>query len=219
MTPAIRSVTLFGASGLVGSRCLRRLVETPSLERIVVAGRRPLETDQRPGDGRLVERVIDFDRLAAFADSVRSDAVICALGTTIKKAGSKERFRRIDLEYPFAIARLALQEGARHFLLVSSLGADASSRIFYNRVKGELEEAILALPYDAVTIVRPSLLMGDRDEFRPGEEVAKRLKFLFPARYRPVDADAVAATLVDEMTRTHDSRIIESQEIRERFDG
>ena len=218
MTSPIRSVALFGASGLVGGHCLRELSARPSLERILVVGRRPLPAEERPDDGRIVEHIIDFDNLSGHAQSVRADAVICALGTTIKKAGSKERFRQVDLGYPFAIARLALQEGARHFLLVSALGADASSRIFYNRVKGELEESILALPYEAVTIVRPSLLLGERDEFRLGESVASRLSFLFPKRHRPVQARSVAAALVDQLPRSTGHRILESAEIRSAFE-
>jgi uncharacterized protein YbjT (DUF2867 family) len=143
------------------------------------------------------------------------NAIICALGTTIRQAGSRERFRRVDLEYPLAVARLGLQRGARHFLLVSSLGASARSRVFYTRVKGELEDALLAMPYPAITIARPSLLLGQRAEFRLGEEVARRLAPLVPGPYKPVPAAAVAAALVRAAREDRPGhRIIESAEIR-----
>lgn len=143
--------------------------------------------------------------------------MLCALGTTLRRAGSRERFREVDLGYPLRIAELALRRGAGHFLLVSSVGADPGSRFFYSRVKGELEQAILELGYPAVTVVRPSLLLGERREFRPGEQIAKRFGFLAPPRYRPVHAADVAAILVDAARRREPGkRVIESREILER---
>jgi uncharacterized protein YbjT (DUF2867 family) len=211
-----RSVALFGATGLVGGECLKLLAADPAVERVVVPTRRPLPPpllgDVEPG--RIDERVIDFDDLEAHADVIAVDQIICALGTTIRQAGSKERFRQVDLGYPAEIARLGVAAGARHFLLVSAVGANPRSRIFYSRVKGELEEAVAALPYRSTTIVRPSLLLGDRAEFRLGEELAKRLSFLTPGRYKPVAAAAVAAALVDAARRDRPGhRIIESREI------
>lgn len=223
MTSRVSTVLLAGATGLVGRHCLELLTADTAFRRVVVLTRRPLPADL-PGadDPKVEERVIDFDRLTdprrlshpdpPSLDRVpRVDQVICALGTTLRRAGSKERFHQVDFGYPAALARMAVERGARHFLLVSAIGADAASRIFYNRVKGELEEAVSALPYRSVTIVRPSLLLGDREDFRLGEELAKRLSFLAPRRYRPVHALRVAAALVqaakdDEPGR----RIIES---------
>jgi uncharacterized protein YbjT (DUF2867 family) len=209
------SVALFGATGLVGRHCLERLTAGAVGSPIIVAGRRPLSDLHR--DPRIVEYVIDFDDLTAHRAAVRADAIICALGTTIKKAGSRERFRQIDHEYPLAIARLGLEEGARHFLLVSAIGADPDSRLFYNQVKGDVERDLCDLPYPAITIVRPSLLLGERDEFRLGEEVAKRLRFVLPGKYRPVHARVVAQRLVHESERTRGGiRIIESSDLRRR---
>jgi uncharacterized protein YbjT (DUF2867 family) len=120
----------------------------------------------------------------------------------------------VDFGYPLTIARLGAEQGAHHFLLVSALGASARSLIFYNRVKGELEDAILALPYRSVSIVRPSLLVGNRARPRRGEQVAQRLAFLVPARYKPIPARAVAAALV-RMAREDlpGRRIVESREM------
>lgn len=212
-----RSVLLAGATGLVGTFCLKRLLADPSVSTLTVLTRQPLPESLRALDstGKLTERQLDFSKLHDHAELLRADQIICALGTTIKKAGSQERLREIDYDYPLALAELGLAQGARHFLLVSALGANPRSRIFYSRVKGELEEALLALPYRSITIARPSLLLGPRQEFRLGEELAKRLSFLFPARSKPVEADAVAALLTDAARQDQQGvRIVESASIR-----
>lgn len=207
---------LVGATGVVGREILRRLLAEPRYERATVIARRPLPPEQAStGSAALDVRVADFDRLDEHARWFGADHVFCALGTTIRQAGSQERFRRVDFDYPLSVARLALAQGARHFLLVSAVGASATSRVFYSRVKGELEDAVAALPYRSVTIARPSLLMGDRAQPRLGEEIGKRLAFLFPSRYKPVSGDAVAAALVRAaLDDAPGRRIIESRDIR-----
>jgi len=178
----------------------------------VVVARRPLPRELV--DGNVEPHVVDFDRLADHAELFRVDQILCALGTTIKVAGSQQRFRVVDFEYPLAAARLGVERGATHYLLVSSLGANPRSRVFYSRVKGELESAVLALPYRSVTIARPSLLLGPRAEYRLGEQIAKRLAFLMPRSYKPVGAHAVAATLVRAAKDDAPGRrIIESKEM------
>jgi uncharacterized protein YbjT (DUF2867 family) len=188
------SIALLGSTGLVGRQCLELLADDRAFERIVVIARRKFAEATAP---RIEGHVIDFDQLEAHADALAVDQVICALGTTIKAVGgSRERFRAVDFGIPLAAAKIAQRQGARHFLLVSALGADAASRIFYNRVKGELEDALRTLGYRSVTIVRPSLLLGDREEFRLGEVVAKRFAWAVPGRYRPVHARDVARALI-----------------------
>jgi uncharacterized protein YbjT (DUF2867 family) len=145
---------------------------------------------------RIREYRVDFDELHSHQDWFQVDWVFCALGTTMRAAGSQEAFRRVDYEYPLAIAKLALSGGASHFLLVSAIGANPRSHFFYNRVKGELEEAVRALRYRSLTIARPSLLLGKREEWRLGEEIAKRLGWVLPPRWRPVHASQVAAALL-----------------------
>jgi uncharacterized protein YbjT (DUF2867 family) len=209
-----RSILLLGATGLVGGHCLRLLATDPAFSRIVVLTRRSLPVEQRFGN--VEPHVVDFDNLSAHASLFRVDQIMCALGTTIRQAGSQARFRVVDYEYPLAAARLGLGHGATHYLLVSSIGANPRSRAFYTRVKGELEATVLALQYRSVTIVRPSLLLGPRAEYRLGEQVAKRLAFLMRGNYKPVPAHAVAAALVRAAKEDAPGRrIIESREIRE----
>ena len=189
------------------------LATDSAFDRVVVLTRRPLPREL--AQGSVEPHVVDFDNLAAHAALFRVDRLICALGTTIKVAGTQEAFRAVDYHFPLTAARLGRERGATHFLLVSSLGANPRSQVFYSRVKGELESAILGLGYRSVTIVRPSLLLGPRAEYRFGEQIAKRLAFLMPRKYKPVDAHAVAAALVRAAKEDEPgSRIVESSEIR-----
>lgn len=192
------SILLVGATGLVGRECLRLLLADSAVTHIEVVARRALSPDVR--SPKLSTHVIDFDHLHEYDELFTVDAIICTLGTTIRQAGSRTRFRTIDLEYPLDFARLGRRRGCSHFLVVSSLGANPRSRIFYNRVKGELEEGLRGLDYRCLTIVRPSLLLGPRAEHRLGEEVAKRVSKwlgpLVPRPFKPVEAHAVAIALV-----------------------
>src|SRR6266540_6327049 len=190
----LRSVLVIGATGLVGSECLRLLLQNDAFGRVVVLARRPLS------DGlshpKLHTHLVDFDRLTSAAHCFAVDQIICALGTTMKAAGSRRRFRAVDLLYPLTAAHLGVEKKVPHFLLVSALGANPASRFFYNRMKGELENAVSALPYRSLTIARPSLLVGKRERPRLGERIAGGLRELFPARFRPIDATDVARALV-----------------------
>ena len=138
--------------------------------------------------------------LASHPEWFQVDTVVCALGTTIRQAGSQEAFRLVDHTLVLEIARLARAQGARHFLVVSALGADPASRVFYNRVKGEMERDLAALGFDAVTVARPSLLLGERAEFRLGERLgqwaSRWFAPLIPDSHRPVHVAQVASGLV-----------------------
>lgn len=218
MNDAARSVLLVGATGLVGRECLRLLLADPEVIHLVVATRRALPIDV-PAT-KLEVRVVDFDRLHGHPDLFAVDQIVCALGTTMRRAGSREGFRAVDFDLPLRIARLGLAHGARHFLLVSSVGADARSRAFYTRVKGELEDAIRALGYPSVTIVRPSLLRGKRVERRLGERVALRVMRFAPRKWKPIGASAVAEALVRAARRDAPGvRVIESAELHEATAG
>lgn len=211
------TVLLLGATGLVGVAALELLLADPRWSAVRILVRRPPGQD-RP---RLRVRVLeDFANLDAATAEFAVNAVLCAVGTTIQAAGSQAAFRAVDHDIPVAAAQLARAQGAAHFGLVSSLGADPRSRVFYSRVKGEVEEEVRRLGPASIAILRPSLLLGPRREFRLGEALAKPLGFLIPGRYRPVQAAAVARVLVDAaMLRRPGVEVIESVEIRRRGGG
>ncbi|WP_124384372.1 oxidoreductase [Ralstonia sp. SET104] len=197
------AVLVAGANGLVGRAVVHRLVAQPWAGSVTaLVRRRGALTAGQAMPGRLRECVVDFDRLDApeTQSAFAADLVICALGTTIRRAGSQAAFRRVDVEYPAELARRAFAAGAHHFLLVSALGADARSGVFYNRCKGEVEAQILSIGFPSVTVVRPSLLLGKRAEFRLGERIAQDLSraigWMVPSTWRPVPVDSVAAALV-----------------------
>jgi len=211
-----RRVLLAGATGLVGRECLAQLTADPSVSEVLALVR--LAPDASTLHHRKLRFLqVDFEQLGLHARQLAADQVVCALGTTIRRAGSRSAFRRVDFDYPLALARLARQQGARHFLLVSALGADPASAVFYSRVKGELEQALRVLDYPSLTIVRPSLLLGKREEFRLGEEFAKRFGWAVPRRYAPVRAADVAAALVEAAREDRPGqRVIESADIPRR---
>lgn len=202
--PASRlTVLLVGASGLVGRHALLQLLADPAVGEVRVWLRRPLTpagllgSAHVPGMDKLRLQQIDFTKMTEHAATlVGVDWVLCALGTTIRQAGSQAAFRQVDHDYPLALARLAKAAGVPAFGLVSAVGADARSRVFYNRVKGELEAALRGLGLPHVTVVRPSLLAGERAEFRLGERLGLCFGFLMPPAYRPVQAWQVAAGLI-----------------------
>lgn len=206
------SVALLGATGLVGSHCLDQLSRDAAFTRVVAIVRRKFAEAMAP---RVEAQIVDVEHLEERPDLFAVDVVICALGTTIKAVGgSNERFRAVDFGIPMTAARVAKAQGVRHFLLVSALGANPKSRVFYSRVKGELEEALRTIGFRSVTIVRPSLLLGDRSEFRLGEQVARKFGWLVPGPYRPVHARDVAAALVRAAKADVPGlRIIESDEL------
>ena len=168
---ASRTAVVLGASGLVGGFCLRALVDYPYYTRVLTFGRRELPSLTR---AKVAQRVADLASLTA-DDFQGVQDVFCALGTTIRKAGSQEAFRRIDLELPLRSATEAVKAGAEQFVVVSSVGADAGSKNFYLRTKGELERELARLPFKAINILRPSLLIGRRTEFRLGEAIAMKI--------------------------------------------
>lgn len=206
-------ILLAGATGLVGEAALQRALASARVEQVVAPTRRPL-----PPHPKLVNPVVDFDALPADADWWRVDAVACALGTTIRDAGSQEAFRRVDHDYPLAIARHAHAHGAMAFALVSAMGADARSRIFYSRTKGEVEEALAGIGFTSLTLLRPGLLGGERRQHRGGERLALRvmgaLDGVLPARYRVVPASRVAdALLGTALEASPGNRVIRSEEL------
>ncbi|OZI43735.1 NAD-dependent dehydratase [Bordetella genomosp. 5] len=187
---------LVGATGLVGSHVLRLALADTRIDAVVAPVRRAL-----PEHPKLDAPRIDYDHLPATAAWWRADAVICTLGTTIKKAGSQAAFRRVDHDYALEVARHAHDAGTPVYALNSAMGADPDSRFFYNRVKGELEADLARVGFRSLTYVRPGLIGGDRQEPRLGERlglaVLGALGPVLPRRYRINPAERIAAALLD----------------------
>lgn len=206
------TVLLLGATGLVGSSTLRLLLADAAFTRVIALTRRPIEGIARP---KFESRIGDLEKLDAVADAFAVQTAFCALGTTIRQAGTPERFRAVDHDIPLAAARLAKARGVRHFLYVSSIGADPRARTLYLRTKGELEEALKGVGLPRLTIVRPSLLLGRRAEFRLGERIGQLFAFIPMGRYSAIQADDVAAALVHlAKGEGQGVRIVESDELR-----
>ena len=205
-----------GASGLVGGLLLDTLLEEPLYREVCSLGRRPVSKQHL----KLTQRTVDFARLEAEALPASDDA-FCCLGTTIKKAGSQEAFRAVDHDAVLAFAKAARKSGARRFLVVTALGADSRSRVFYNRVKGEAEEALKGVGFETLVILRPSLLLGDRAESRPGERAAIVVSralgpLLRPFGGRPIEARTVARAMLSlARDATAGTRVALSGELQE----
>lgn len=194
-----RRALIVGATGLVGGHCLDRLLANDMYTQVVVLTRRPLNREH----AKLFEQEIDFDKLVNYAGLLEVDDVFCCLGTTLKAAGSQEAFEQVDYWYVKRLAELAARAGVTQFLLVSAIGADPKSLFFYNRIKGQAEAVVRAQFFRTVHILRPSLLLGARDEIRSGEDFAKPIaKILSPfllgplKRYRPIRAENLAEFMI-----------------------
>jgi uncharacterized protein YbjT (DUF2867 family) len=217
-----RSAAVAGATGLVGGHLLAQLLADDDYQRVVALVRKsPALTH-----AKLEVREVDFDRIGEQARGLEVQDVFCALGTTIKKAGSEQAFRKVDLEYVRELAA-ALRPTAEQFLLVSSLGASARSGMLYNRTKGEVEQAVAQLSFRGGHVFRPSFLEGERAERRIGEKIGTAFAHavgVLPIgplrRIRPVQARVVAAAMIRVAKRDEPGwHVYESDEIRAMFDG
>ncbi len=194
-----KTALIFGATGLVGGHILQLTLTTEAYTSVVAFTRSPLSMTHP----KLKNVVINFDKLSDYKNQIVGDDLFLCLGTTIKKAGSEAAFTKVDVDYPLAAATIAKANGVNQVLLCSAVDADAKSKIFYNRTKGILEDALKALNFNALHIFQPSLLLGERNENRFGESVAKVAgKFLdkivggLLSKYRPVEGETVAAAMV-----------------------
>jgi uncharacterized protein YbjT (DUF2867 family) len=207
-------VLLAGATGLVGGLMLRALLADPSVSQVHALSRRPLTIDHP----KLQVHIVDFSRLPELP---LADEAYLALGTTIKVAGSQQAFRAVDLDANLAVARAAFAAGVRRLGLVSAVGANAASSVFYNRVKGELEDALKAMGLTALVIAQPSLLLDHRDGLQQPSRLGERLAIpigrllapILPGIYRPVHARAVAQALVRTVPVARGVRVLASDEL------
>jgi len=199
-----------GATSLVGKELVKVLLASDDYDKITVWVRRPLGIHHR----NLEEKQIDFEMLATYTIAEAVDHLYCCLGTTIKKAGTQNAFKTVDFGYPLLLARAAKVAAVRQFVVISAMGASVKSRSFYSRTKGEMEEALRELDLPGLHIVRPSLLLGKRREFRMGEQLAAMLTSIIPfvfiggfEKYKPIPAKAVAYAMYrvanQELTGNH----------------
>lgn len=201
-----KEAILVGATGLIGKSLLRQLLEEDTYTKVTAIVRRKL-SNEHP---KLRQLVVDFDNLDAHTEEIRGDVVFCALGTTKSKTPDQEQYRKIDYQYPLDIARIAQQNGATQYHLVSALGADPSSRIFYSQLKGEVECDLQKFPFKSIHIYRPSLLVGDRKEHRTAEGLMTGImSILNPLligslkKYRSIKADKVASAMIKQSLIKH----------------
>jgi uncharacterized protein YbjT (DUF2867 family) len=214
----MKTALIAGATGLVGSELVKILTESNEYKSIHVLTRKSLNHNSP----KIVEHIIDFDKLTDFKPEIPIDHIYCTLGTTIKKAGTKENFHKVDFEYVFNLGKLAKEIHAEKFMVVSSLGANAKSMIFYSRVKGEVEAELIRLSLPHLFIFRPSLLLGNRSEYRAGEKTAASVyKVLSPIfsgplkKYKGVEAKKVANAMMQTALKKEEPFIIlESDEIQ-----
>lgn len=190
---------VFGATGLVGSSLLKQLCESPLYSEVITISRKSLGFNHP----KIKEIFNYFTDLSTLKSSLHGDDLFCCLGTTIKKAGSQENFKKIDFEMPVQLAKMAEENKIKGFFVVSSIGADIKSSNFYLRTKGEMEKEVLDCSIPRIAVVRPSMLLGNRDEFRFGESVGKifmkPLSVFFIGKYRKyraIHADTVAKAMI-----------------------
>ena len=213
-----KTALIAGASGLVGSELLKILIGSKEYNKIHVLTRRALNIHSP----KIVEHIIEFDNLSDFDPAKPVDHVFCCLGTTIKKAKTKENFRKVDFDYVVDLGKKSKDINASKFLVISSLGANAKSAIFYNRVKGEMEKVLQEIGLPHLFIFRPSLLMGNRNENRTGEKSAimvyKVINPLFIGKlkkYKGIPADKVAKGMHETALKNENTfQILESDEIQ-----
>lgn len=194
-----RKALIVGATGLIGGYCLQSLLDDPGYSGVTAVVRKPILKTHR----KLKAVISKFSNLETDLANTQAHDVYCCLGTTMKKAGSQDAFKQVDLSLVVTVAELMRKQGAEQFIVISSMGADKNSRVFYSRVKGEMEQALQQLDYPCLRIIRPSLLLGKRNEFRFGEKIGAWLTpvlkpFLMGSlkKYRPVQAESVAEFMV-----------------------
>lgn len=210
----MKKILLIGATGLVGQSVLKQALENPQIDSIVALTRHPL-----PEHTKLNNIIVNFDDLPSDAPWWQVDAVICTLGTTIRKAGSQQNFRKIDFDYPYYVGQLARTHNVNTYVINTAVGANPDSKVFYSRTKGDVEQALISLNFPSFTTVRPSFIDGNRIEFRLTEKISlfllKVFSPLIPVRYRSIHADLIAKSLLNAAIEAKPGvNMIESEQIR-----
>jgi uncharacterized protein YbjT (DUF2867 family) len=215
----VKTALIIGSTGLIGSHLLKLLLDSNDYLKVITFVKRDTGIKHQ----KLTQHIIDFDKPETYKELVFGDDFFCTIGTTIKKAGNKDAFRKVDFEYPRQFAAFALQNKVKQFLIISSLGADANSGNFYLKTKGEIQDFLKDSNFESISVLQPSLLLGDRKEFRLGEKIGaffmKLFSFLFIGnlkKYKAIQSEAVAKAMFI-IAQKHDKgfHIIESDNIQE----
>ena len=215
----MKTALIIGSTGLIGSHLLDLLLESQEYEKVITFVKR----DSGIQHPKLKQHIIDFDKPDTYKELVVGDDFFCSIGTTIKKAGSQDAFRKVDFEYPKQFASLAQQNKVNQFLIITSLGADANSSNFYLKTKGEIQDFLKNCAFESISILQPSLLLGNRTEFRLGEKMGvyfmKLFSFLFIGnlkKYKAIQSEAVAKAMFIIAQKNYKGfQIIESDSIQE----
>jgi uncharacterized protein YbjT (DUF2867 family) len=215
----MKTALIFGATGLIGKKLIEKLSTDSRYAKIKIF----LRKDTLGNNEKFEKIFIDFDTLERYADLIKGDDLFCCLGTTMKKAKTKEVFRKVDYHLPKSIAAIAERNQVNKFLVISSVGADAHSSNFYLRTKGEMELKIQEYRFSKLAILRPSMLLGEREEFRPGEAAGKLIMRIFSPffigkwkKYKPINASVVAKAMIEIANDGGaGGRIVESHQIQQ----
>ncbi|SFF38464.1 Rossmann-fold NAD(P)-binding domain-containing protein [Flavobacterium xueshanense] len=215
----MKTALIIGSTGLIGSELLNLLLYSNDYLKVITFVKR----DTGIRHPKLTQHIIDFDKPETYKDLVVGDDFFCTIGTTIKKAGSKEAFKKVDFGYPKQFAAFALQNKVLQYLIISSLSANTNSGNFYLKTKGEIQDFLQDCNFESVAVLQPSLLLGNRTEFRLGEKVGaffmKTLSFLFVGnlkKYKPIESKTVAKALFKiAQTNNKGFKIYESDAIQE----
>jgi len=214
----VKTALIIGSTGLIGSELLNLLLDSNDYLKVITFVKR----DTGIKHPKLTQHIIDFDKPETYIELVVGDDFFCTIGTTIKKAGSKEDFRKVDFGYPKQFAAFALQNKVKNYLIISSLGANAKSGNFYLKTKGEIQDFLKDCDFESVAVLQPSLLLGNRTEFRLGEKVGaffmKTFSLLFVGnlkKYKPIESKTVAKALLKiAQTNNKGFKIYESDAIQ-----
>jgi uncharacterized protein YbjT (DUF2867 family) len=211
----MKTALVVGSTGLIGSQLLELLLNSDHYSKVIAISRKKLEIS----NPRLINIVCELSQLTSHHNELKADDVFCCLGTTMKVAKSKEAFRAVDFDAPLSLAKISKENGANKFLLISALGANPTSSIFYNQVKGEVEQSIHQIGFTSYHIFRPSLLLGSRKEQRGGEDAAKVFYKIFgwlvPQKYMAIESIKVAKAMFSFAKQDQPENFIhESKEIQ-----
>jgi uncharacterized protein YbjT (DUF2867 family) len=196
-----KTAIVLGSTGLIGGHVVNILLNDETFDKVITFVRKPLPINH----AKLEQQVVNFDDIKSYSHLIKGDVIFCCLGTTIKTAGSQAAFKKVDFEYPLNFAKAGKQNGVKQYLIISSIGATTHTSNFYLKTKGEIENEIKKLNFESFTALRPSMLLGDRKEFRLGESIGKLImtvfSFLFIGplkRYKAVQASVVAKAMVNQ---------------------